>query len=775
MARTRIGDPVKRIEDRRFITGRGRYVDDIAVAGLARMAVVRSPVAHADIRAIDVSAAAAMPGVLAVLTGADYAADELGGIPCLSLSEDYAGPDWRRTPFPALVADRVRCVGDGVAVVVAETLAEAVDAAEQVDVDYALLPAVVSIAAAMGPEAPQVWEGTDRNLCFKAEFGDAPKTAAAFDGAAHVTTIDLVNGRVAANPMEPRGSIGGYDVGEARYTLTTSTQNPHGIRNILAQFVFGVAANRIHVKAGDVGGGFGMKGNPYPEDILVLWAARRIGRAVKWIGDRSESLLADFPGRDQICTGRLALDGAGGILGLEVEVHYNLGCRLAPEAAIPAILFGRMITGVYDVPAAHVRMRGVFTNTQSTTPYRGAGRPEAIYMIERLLDKAARETGRDALAIRRRNFIRPDQMPYATALVDTYDSGAFEAVLDRALDHADWDGYDARRADSSARGLLRGRGVSCYIEVASLFNDRMEIRFDPSGGATVIAGTFSHGQGHETAFPQMVSDWLGLPIENIAFLQGDTDRVAHGVGTFASRSITVGGSALRRAADEIIEKGRRIAAHLLDAAAEDVDFADGLFTVRGTNDSRSLAEVAMAAYAPFGLPIELGVGLEAVGYFAADKHNYPNGCHVVEVEIDPETGHVGIDRYIAVDDVGTVINPLLADGQIHGGIAQGIGQALVERVVYDADGQLLTGSFTDYTMPRADDMPSFRTAFRPIPTDSNPLGVKGAGETGSVGAPPAVIQAVVDALSALGIDEIEMPATPSRVWQAIQDARRADP
>ena len=613
MARTRIGDRVKRTEDRRFVTGRGRYVDDIAMAGMARLVAVRAPVAHADIRSIDITAATAAPGVLAVLTGADYAADGLGGIPCFSLSDDYAGPDWCRTPFPALIADRVRCVGDAVAVVVAETLDRARDAAERVEVDYDPLPVVVSIVAAMEPGAPQLWPGTERNLCFEAEFGDAEKTAAAFAGAAHVTEIDLVNGRVAANSMEPRGSIGVYDAGEERYTLTTSTQAPHGVRNILAQSVFGIADNRIRVKAEDVGGGFGMKGTPYREDILVLWAARRTGRAVKWIGDRGESLLTDYPGRDHICSGRLALDAAGGILGLEVVTTHNLGCRLAPEAAIPAILFGRMAAGVYDVPAAHVRMRGVFTNTRSTTPYRGAGRPEAIYFIERLLDKAARETSRDAISIRRRNFIRPAQMPYATAIVDTYDSGEFEAVMDRALELGDWDGFVARRKDSAARGLLRGRGMSSYIEVASIFNDRMEIRFDPSGNATVVAGTFSHGQGHETVFPQMVSDWLGLPIENVAFLQGDTDRVSHGGGTFGSRSVTIGGSALRRAADGIIEKGHRIAAHLLEAAAEDIDFEDGLFTVRDTNRSLSLAEAAAATYAPFGLPVELGGGLEAVG------------------------------------------------------------------------------------------------------------------------------------------------------------------
>jgi carbon-monoxide dehydrogenase large subunit len=774
MARTRIGDRVTRTEDRRFVTGRGRYVDDIAMAGMARVVVVRSPLAHADIRSIDMAAAAAAPGVLAVLTGADYAADGLGDIPCISLSDDYAGPDWCRTPFPALAAERVRCVGDAVAVVVAESLEQARDAAELVEVDYDPLPAVVSVATAMAADAPQIWPGTERNICFEAAFGDADKTAAAFAAAAHVTEIDLTNGRVAANSMEPRGSIGTYDAGEERYTLTTSTQNPHWVRNILAQFVFAVPDNRIRVKAGDVGGGFGMKGMPYPEDILVLWAARRIGRPVKWIGDRGESLLSDFPGRDHACTGRLALDADGKILAIDAVTNLNLGCRLSPEGAIPAILFGRMATGVYDVPAAHVRMRGVFTNTQSTTPYRGAGRPEAIYLVERLLDKAARETGLDPISIRRRNYIGAAQMPYQTAIVDRFDSGEFEAALDEGLELGDWDGYDARREESAARGLLRGRGMSSYIEVASLFNDRMEIRFDPSGNATVVAGTFSHGQGHETAFPQMVSDWLGLPIENIAFLQGDTDRVSHGGGTFGSRSITVGGSALRSAADDIIAKGRRIAAHMLETAAEDIDFEDGLYTVRGTNRSLSLTEAAAATYAPVGLPAELGVGLEAVGYFAADKQNYPNGCHVVEVEIDPETGEIRVDRFVAVDDVGTVINPLLADGQIHGGIAQGVGQALTERVVYDDDGQLLSGSFMDYTMPRADDVPNFRTAFRPVPTANNPLGVKGAGETGSVGAPPAIVQAIVDALAPLGVHDIEMPATPSRIWQAIREASRGD-
>ena len=761
MTRTRIGDTVRRKEDPRLLTGRGCYVDDISPPGLARMVVVRSPVAHADIRLIDITAAAAAPGVLAVLTGADYAADGLGDIPCHSLPKNIVGEDWFQTPYPALISDRVRCVGDAVAVVVAETLATAQDAAELVAVDYAPLPAVVLVADALRPGAPVLWPEAAENICFETAYGNADKTAVAFAAATHVVALRIVNGRLAVSPMEPRGAIGEYDPEQERYTLTTSTQNPHGARDLLAKSIFRVSADRVRVKAGDVGGGFGLKVHPAPEDILVPWAARRVGRPVKWIADRGESMLTDFAGRDQVAEGRMALDGNERILGLEVIIDQNLGCRLSHGAGVSALLCGRLITGVYDVPAAHVRIRGVFTNTRSTAPYRGAGRPEAAFFVERLIDKAARECGLDAVAIRRRNFIRPDQMPYRTALLDTFDCGTFEAVMDDALDRADWDGFAARRAESAERGLLRGRGLSCYMEVAALYRDRMEIRIDPSGRATVIAGTFSHGQGHETVYPQMVSDWLGLPLDGIDFAQGDTDQAPSGGGTFGSRSMTVGGSALRMAADGIIKKGRDLAAQVLDAAGEEIDFDDSLFTVRGTNRSLSLAEAAKAP----------GADLQAVGYFITTRQNYPNGCHVAEVEIDPELGRVQLDRYLAVDDIGTVINPLLADGQIQGGIAQGAGQALIERVVYDDDGQLLTGSFADYAMPRADDLPPIRTAFHAVPTDTNPLGVTGVGETGAVGAPPAIVQAITDALAPLGVHDIEMPATPSRIWQAIRDAR----
>ena len=766
-----IGRPVRRTEDLRMLAGNGRYADDWDVPGAARAAFVRSPHASARIRSIDVAAALAAPGVIAVLTGADLAADALGDIPCVSIPPSVMGGKWFRTPFPALAHDRVLCVGREVAIVVAETRAQALDAAELVAVEYEPAAAAPTVEAAIAGDAPLVWPGRSDNVCFSHELGDRAQTAAAFANAAHVTRLRVLNQRLAGNPLEPRGCIGAFDRNEARWRLITSTANPHRIRQLLAEHILRVPAHRIHVVARDVGGGFGTKGGLYPEEVAVLWAAQRVGRPVKWIADRSESFLADFNGRDQLAEAEMAFDAAGRILGFRVTTHHNLGCQVGPSGAHPPLIGARMLSGVYAIPAMHVTVRGVLTHSRTLTTYRGAGRPEAIYLVERALDQAARELGIDPVALRRRNLIATT--PYRTAVGETYDCGEFETILDTARALADWDGFAARRAATEARGLWRGRGLGLYIEVCATVADRMEIRFDPTGDATVVAGTFSYGQGHETMYAQMLNDWLGLPLERIRVIQGDTDQVSYGRGSFGSRTATVGGSALRAAADRIIEQGKRVAAHLLEADEADIAFERGRFVVAGTDRSVSLDSAARATYQwGTNLPPELASGLEGVGHWSATPQNYPNGCYVVEVEVDADTGVVRLDRIAGVDDVGRVINPLLLEGQVHGSIAQGAGQALLEQVVLDESGQLVTGSFADYAMPRADDLPPMVVDTRNVPTKGNPLGVKGGAETGTVGVPAAVIEAIVDALAPLGVRDVPMPATPFRVWQAIRAAGR---
>ena len=761
-----VGQPVPRSEDPRFLTGRGRYVDDLVLPRMAHGAVLRSPYAHARIAAIDAGAARAVPGVLAVLTGEDYRTDGLGSIPCYSIDDAIMTAPARRTATPALALDAARHVGAPVAFVVAETRDRALDAAELVSVEYEELAAAVDAAAA--------WPETPDNRCFAVEMGDRDATEAAFASAHRVAALALYNNRIAAVPMEPRGAVGEYNAADDRYRLHLSCQNPHRVRQFLAQGVFGIPESRLSVVARDVGGGFGMKGGVFPEDALVLWAARRLDRPVKWIAERGESLASDTHARDQRAIAEMALDEEGRILGLRVEADYNLGAHLAAGAGISPVHSTTLYSGVYAIPAIRATARAAYTNTAWTSPYRGAGRPEATYLLERLIDKAARETGIDAIELRRRNLIAPAAMPYRTALALEYDSGEFEGAMDDALELADWDGFAGRRAETEARGLLRGRGIACFVESAAMSNERMEIRFDASGSVTVIAGTFSHGQGHETVYAQMVSEWLGVDFASIRLVQGDTETVSIGRGTFGSRSMTVGGSALRIAADKVIERGGEIAAHLLEAAKDDIEFDAGSFTVAGTDRSMSIVEVAGAAYAPFGFPAELGLGLDGVGDYAAGPGNFPNGCQIAEVEVDPETGAVDLVRFSAVDDVGRALNPLLLAGQIHGGIAQGAGQALMEDVVYDrGTGQLLTGSLMDYALPRAGDLPSFALGTHDVPTSSNPLGVKGAGESGTVSAAPAVIHAILDALAPLGIADIAMPARPERVWRAIRGLANA--
>ena len=771
MSRFGLGQPVRRTEDSRFLTGRGRYVDDLAPTNLAYAVILRSPHAHARIRSIDAADALNSPGVLAVLTGADAKAEGLGGIGVYRLPAGFGGPKAFWPIRPILAFDRVRHVGDGVAVIVAETALQARDAAEQIVVDYELLPPIVSLESAGAADTPPIWDEADGNICFAYEIGDKRATDAAFGGAAHVTRLAIRNNRLSANPMEPRGAIGAYDPLSRRYTLHTSTQAPHRTREILCRDVFHIPETAMRVVALDVGGGFGMKGPAFPEEALVVWAARKVERPVKWIADRSESLISDMHGRDQQWWAELALDSNGRMLGLRVTADHNVGSYISNAGFVPALLSGLVLASVYTCPNFHVAYRGLFTNTPIIGPYRGAGQPESAFLVERLIDQAAAELGIDRQELRRRNYIPGSAMPYRTPLQQTYDSGEFEECMDQAIALADWTGFMERKAQSQNRGRLRGIGLASFVELTAIYNDRMEVRMDPSGAATILAGTFSHGQGHETVFPQMISEWLGLPFESIRLIQGDTDRVAFGRGTYASRSISIGGAALRLAADQVIEKGKRIAAHVLEASPADLEFKDGLFTIVGTDRRIALVDVAKAAYGAMSLPAELGVGLEGVGGFNPEAPNYPNGCHVCEVEIDPETGRVIIDRYCAVDDVGRAINPLLLKGQVHGGVTQGIGQALLELVVFDEDsGQMISGSFLDYAMPRADDVPNFEVGLHDVPCRTNPLGVKGAGEAGCVGAPPAVINAILDALRPLGVKDIAMPATPERVWQSIQEA-----
>jgi carbon-monoxide dehydrogenase large subunit len=767
-----IGQPVRRIEDQRFITGRGRFVDDIDLPGQAYGIVVYSLHAHARIRSVDTADALASPGVLCVLTGADAVAENLGGLPPLFMPEDAGGPKGHRTRRPVLCADLVRCVSDRVAFVVAETLDQARDAAELIAVDYEPLPAAVDNAQAVRDGAPVVWPECPDNVCFTLAFGDKAATDAAFAKAPHVVSLAAENNRIASNAIEPRCSIGSYDPGEQQYTLTCTTQNPHGTRNMLAQSVFGIPETKLRVISPDVGGGFGPKGACYPEDALVLLAARRIGRPVKWTATRSEAILGELHGRNQVVTAELAVDDAGKIVALRAQGLHGIGAYTAAACAAPVAFAARLLPSVYQVPAVHLVNKAVFTHTTPVGTYRGAGRPEAMYVIERLLDRAAAKLGIDPAEIRSRNFIAADQLPYRTPTGMVYDSGDFHRILDGALAASDWAGFAARRDESKKHGKLRGRGLGFFVEEAAVFNERMELRFDPSGMVTIVAGTHSHGQGHATTYAQMVSEWLGVPFENIRHVQGDTDAVPYGRGTYAARSAVLGGSALRLAADAIIDKARPMAAHMMEAAPGDIEFRDGHFRIAGTDRTLALTDVAKAFYRPMMLPPQFSVGLDASGSFSASPPSYPNGCQVCEIEVDRDTGAVEIVRYTAVDDVGRVLNPLLCEGQIQGGIVQGIGQALMEKIEFDGAGQLVSGTFQDYAMPRAHTVPNIHSEMIEVLATTNPIGVKGAGEAGATGAPAAVINAVLDALKETGADDITMPATPQRVWQCITAAKK---
>jgi len=772
MSKFGIGQAVRRVEDRRFTTGLGQFVADFVLPRQSHGVAVLSPHAHAMIKRVDVSAAKAAAGVLCVLTGADAAIDNVGGIPPFFMPDSWGGPPGVPTTRPILLADRVRCIGDRVAFVVAETEAQARDAAELIAVEYELLPAVVDLKQAVQPGAPKIWEQSPHgNVGTTIEFGDKAATDAAFAKAKHVAAVRLINNRVTANPIEPRCAIGAYDAADGRYTLYTTSQDPHSVRTALSSSVFRVPESKIRVISPDVGGGFGMKANIYPDDVLVLWASRRCGRPVKWTATRSESLLLDTHARDQLVYGELALDENGKFLAIRSHAYQALGGYWWGAATAPLFWSLMFIPSLYDVQTIHIRTSAVFTNTAPTSVYRGAGRPEAIYLIERLVDRAAQASGIDRVELRRRNLIRSDALPYHTPTHHTYDSGEFGNLMDRCLELADWKGFADRRKESERQGKFRGRAVTPYIELGGVFNDRMEIHFDPGGMVTIVAGTHSHGQGHATAFAQLVSEWLGVPFEAINYIQGDTEKVTFGRGTFAARSSLVGGNGLRAAADVVIARGKEMAGALMEAAAADIEFKGGTFTVVGTDKSMKIGDVARAFFAPAGPVMKLGLGLDGVGTWSGvpgGAPNYPNGCQVCEVEVDPETGAVSVARFVAVDDLGMVINPLICEGQIHGGVAQGIGQALIENVVYDqTSGQLVTGSFLDYGMPRADDLPSIISELVEIPAKTNPLGIKGIGEAGTIAAPPTVVNAVLDALHGVGVNHLDMPLTPARVWTAI--------
>jgi aerobic carbon-monoxide dehydrogenase large subunit len=767
-----LGQPVPRFEDPRLLRGGGRYVDDMVLPRMALGHVLRSPYAHARIRAIDTSAAKAAPGVLAVLTGADWAASGWGDLPAAGGMKRPGGLPNYKPRFPALVSDAVRWVGDYVVFVVAETRNQAMDAAELIEIEYEPLPAIVSTEGAVATDAPRVWEDCPDNICFVHEVGDKAATEAAFAAADHVVRRKLVINRVTAAAMEPRGAIGDYNPAEDRYTCYTVLQRTHAYRADLAT-IMGVPESRVRVVAGDIGGSFGMKSAIYNEVALVMLAAKMLGRPVKWTSTRSEAFLSDAQARDHVTEAQLALDRDGRFLGFRTKTIAAIGAYAQAASNVFVMNLGTL-AGVYRTPAMHAEVVGVFTNTNPVRPYRGNGRPEFAYVIERMVDEAAAELGIDGVELRRRNTIPPSAMPFKTGLIFTYDCGEFERNLDLALELADVAGFERRRAESRARGKLRGIGLSNTIERAAAGGfEAAEIRFDKSGTVTLLSGSITQGMGHETIYKQLLCDRLGIHPDRVHYVQGDTEKVAIGEGTGGSRSATLGGSAVLLATEKIVAKAKAIAAHMLEAAEADIDLADGVFRIAGTDRAVPLADIAAEAWEPRSLPEGMEPGLVAGAAFAAKEQNFPNGCHICELEVDPETGEVEILAYNVVDDVGTVMNPLLLEGQIRGGIAQGLGQILMEDIIFDAEsGQLVTGSFMDYAMPRAGDLSMMHCETNPVPTGTNPLGVKGAGEAGAVGAMPAVGNALVDALKPLGISDLPMPATPERLWRAIRAAAR---
>ena len=765
-----IGQPVHRREDPMLVRGEGRYTDDLALPGQLHAAFVRSPYAHGVIGGVDLSAAREMPGVAGAFAAADLAG--YGTTPNLmGFIKNRDGSAMTKPDRRPFATDKVRYVGDALAFVVAESAAEAREAAEAVVLDIEPLPAVPTAAEAVREGAPLLYEDVPGNVFLDFHFGDADAVEAAFAKAAHVTRLDLASHRLVVNPLEPRSALGEYDAETGRYTLRAGSQGVFGMRSMLAG-VLGIPVEKLRVLTGNVGGSFGMKIAPFPEYVAILHAARTLGRPVRWTDSRSESFMADYHGRGLEVTAELALDEAGRFLALRMTGLADVGAYLTPYAPLfSTINVPKNAVSVYRTKAVSADIKGVFTNAVPVGAYRGAGRPEGNYVMERLIEAAARETGRDPNELRRLNHIQPDEIPYATPVDTNYDSGEFTALLDRALEAADWDGYEARRAESRARGRLRGRGVGQYLEItAPPQNEMGGIRFEEDGSVTIVTGTLDYGQGHWTPFAQILSARLGIPFEAIRLIQGDSDQLIAGGGTGGSKSLMASGSAIVEAAEQVIELGRQAAAELLEAGIADIEFAEGRFTIAGTDRGIGITELA----AKLRSGADLGPGaprsLDVQHVHKASPSAYPNGCHVAEVEIDPETGATEVVRYVMVNDFGTLVNPMLVEGQLHGGVLQGIGQALLERTAYDAEGQLVSGSFMDYALPRAGDAPPFVFESRPVPATTNPLGVKGCGEAGCAGALPSVMNAVVDALREVGVAHLDMPATPERVWRAIRDA-----
>jgi carbon-monoxide dehydrogenase large subunit len=779
-----IGQSVRRKEDERFLTGAGQYTDDVVFARQTFGHFLRSPHAHARIRKIDAKKAKAAPGVVAIFTGEDLTG--VNGLPCGWLITGTDGKPMNEPPHPVLAQGKVRYVGDQVALVIAETVHQAKDAAELIEVDYDVLPSVVNCVDALKPGAPQIHEQAPGNKCYTWALGDKAAVDAAFAKATHVTRLDIVNNRLIPNAIEPRAALASYSRAEDAYTLYVSNQNPHVERLLMTAFVLGLPETKVRVIAPDVGGGFGSKIYLYAEETAMVWASKKVNRPIKWAADRSEAFVSDAHGRDHVTHAELALDKDGRFLAMRVQTTANMGAYLSTfSTCIPTILYATLLAGQYATPAIFCEVTASFTNTAPVDAYRGAGRPEATFVVERLVHQAAVDTGLAQDEIRRRNFIRT--FPYATPVALTYDTGNYDATLDEAMKIADVAGFPARRAEAAKRGRLRGLGYAAYIEACGLAPSNIagalgaraglfesgQVRVNPTGGVTVFTGSHSHGQGHETTFAQIVASKLGIDIANVEVVHGDTGRVAFGMGTYGSRSLAVGGTAIVKALDKVIAKGRKIAAHLLEAAEADIEFKDGKFTVAGTDRSKAFAEVSLAAYVPHNYPLDkLEPGLDETAFYDPTNFTYPAGTHICEVEIDPETGVVKVVRFTACDDFGNIINPMIVAGQVHGGLTQGIGQALLESCVYDPDsGQLLTGSYMDYAMPRADDVPPFDVSTKVTPCTHNPLGAKGCGEAGAIGAPAAMMNAVHDALAPVGVKRIDMPASPHRVWNAIQSAR----
>ena len=777
-----IGAAVPRKEDRRFITGQGNYVDDIAVKHAAHAEFIRSPHAHARIRRIDAAAALAAPGVIGVLTGAELAADKIGGLICGWMIHSEDGSPMKPGPWAALAHDTVRFVGNPVAVVVAETKNQARDAAELVEVEYEELPAVVDAAKTQAPGAPQIHAEAPNNTIYQWAIGDKAAADQAIAGAAHVVGLDLVNNRLVPNPIEPRAAIAVYERAEAKFTLYTTSQNPHVTRLVMSAFIGLAPEHKLRVVAPDVGGGFGSKIFIYPEETVCMWAARRLGvPAVRWTGDRREAFQADAHGRDHVTHAEMAFDADHRIVGLRVKTIANIGAYMSTfSSAVPTYLYATLLSGQYAIPVIRCEVDAVYTNTTPVDAYRGAGRPEATYVLERLMEIAARRFGIDPAELRRKNFIT--SFPHQTAVILQYDTGDYEASLNAALNAADYAGFAGRREAARARGKLRGIGLSCYIEACGIAPSQAagalgsgvggwesaEVRVNPAGTIEVLTGSHSHGQGHETTFAQLVAERFGVALDQVSVVHGDTDTVQFGMGTYGSRSGAVGMSAINKALERVEAKAKRIAAHLMEAAETDVELKNGTFTVVGTDKQLAFAQVALAAYTAHNMPAGVEPGLKEGAFYDPENFTFPAGAYVCEVEVDPRTGHVDIVQFVAADDFGTIINPMIVEGQVHGGLAQGIGQALLEGARYETDsGQLMTATFMDYTMPRARDLVSFKVSTTVTPCLTNPLGIKGCGEAGAIGSPPAVINAITDAL---GIEHLDMPATPQRVWQAASGA-----